>query len=177
MPPIKPVELARQLDVSTSTLRRWAGDFAEHLSESARASDTRRRYTARDVAVLRRAQQLLDAGNTIASVNDLLRLDDFSTAEADQADDAPIGDQTTTTALISLIGGQVVTAQADQAQRITRHDATISDLAGQNADLRERVARLEAQVDAQGERLADLTDKLDAFTSRRRRWPWEPRDE
>ena len=171
MPPIKPVELARQLDVSTSTLRRWAGEFSEHLSKSASASDTRRRYTARDVAVLKRAQQLLDAGNTVTAVNDLLRLDDFPTEEADQAETAPMGDQTTTTALISLIGGQVVSAQADQAQRLTQQDAVIHelrrDLEAVQRALDHALARLEAlegKVGSVGDSMHRHTGPVQWFT-------------
>ncbi len=139
----RPVETAAQLGVSTSTLRRWAQDFGEHLSASgAPDAGSRRRFTPRDIAVLRRAKALLDARNATPAVNDLLRLEDFGDIETDQADQSPAQPaqaQDASTALVALLGGQVVSAQADQAARLAVVEAQL-------ADLRVTVARLEAQL-------------------------------
>ena len=161
---IKPVEVARQMGIADSTLRRYCSDFAKHLSPDAAPDDagTRRRFRPSDVAVLKRAKELLDAGNTIEGVNTLLGLDDFSTIEAEEAEEPPTSATTATDAtqaLVSLLGGQVIATQADQAQRITRQDAELGDLAEQLADLRERLARMEAQAD-QLRRLQEKVDDL-----------------
>ena len=161
---IKPVEVARQMGIADSTLRRYCSDFAKHLSPDAAPDDagTRRRFRPSDVAVLKRAKELLDAGNTIEGVNTLLGLDDFSTEEAEEAEEPPKSATTATDAtqaLVSLLGGQVIAAQADQAQRLTRQDVELGDLAEQLADLRERLARIEAQAD-QLRRLQDQVDDL-----------------
>ena len=173
---IKPVEVARQMGIADSTLRRYCSDFAKHLSPDAAPDDagTRRRFRPSDVAVLKRAKELLDAGNTIEGVNTLLGLDDFSTLEAEEAEEPPKSATTATDAtqaLVSLLGGQVIATQADQAQRITRQDAELGDLAEQLADLRERLARLEAlqesvskrqdQFDDRLVRLVELLDRMD----------------
>jgi DNA-binding transcriptional MerR regulator len=153
---VKPAVVARQLGIADSTLRRYTVDFAAHLSsDAAPEAGTRRRFRPSDVAVLQRAKELLDAGNDIKQVNELLALDDFSTAEADQADQSPTGEQQASTALVSLLGAQLAGTQQDQSARITAQDARLAAVEGQLADLRVLVARLEAVVEALGSRLHD----------------------
>ncbi|GEM_PF-3179395 len=163
MQTIKPVEVARQMGIADSTLRRYCTDFARHLSpDAAPDAGVKRRFRPSDVAILKRAKELLDMGNTIEAVNDLLALEDFSTVEAEEAQEPPPGAtpaSDATQALVSLLGGQVIAAQADQAQRLSRQDAELGDLAEQMADLRERLARMEAQAD-QLRRLQDQVDDL-----------------
>jgi DNA-binding transcriptional MerR regulator len=163
MQTIKPVEVARQMGIADSTLRRYCTDFARHLSpDAAPDAGVKRRFRPSDVAILKRAKELLDMGNTIEAVNELLALDDFSTVEAEEAQETPPGATPATDAtqaLVSLLGGQVIAAQADQAQRLSRQDAELGDLAEQIADLRERLARMEAQGD-QLRRLQDQVDDL-----------------
>ena len=168
---IKPVDVARQLGIADSTLRRYCTDFAKHLSSDAAPDDagTRRRFRLSDVAVLRRAKELLDMGNTIEGVNDLLGLDDFSTAEAEEAQETPPSAtpaSDATQALVSLLGGQVIAAQADQAQRLSRQDMELGELLGQIADLRERLARTEGQGSLWPEvreRLARMEERVEAL--------------
>ncbi len=159
----KPVEVARQLGIADSTLRRYSTDFARHLSPGAAPEPgAKRLFRPSDVAILKRAKELLDMGNTIEAVNDLLALEDFSTVEAEEAQETPPGAtpaSDATQALVSLLGGQVIAAQADQAQRLSRQDMELGDLAEQMADLRERLARMEAQGD-QLRRLQDQVDDL-----------------
>ncbi len=178
---IKPVDVARQLGIADSTLRRYCSDFSRHLSPDAAPDDAgtrrrfrpsdvaRRRFRPSDVAVLKRAKELLDMGNSIEKVNDLLGLDDFSTAEAEEAQETPPGATPATDAtqaLVSLLGGQVIAAQADQAQRLSRQDAELGEILGQVADLRERLARSEGQEvlwPEVRERLARMEDRVEAL--------------
>src|SRR5579859_1210572 len=61
-------ELARSIGVPVPTLRRWTQEFAEVLSEEARAADGRpRNFNGRDARVLRRAREILaEPGETYA---------------------------------------------------------------------------------------------------------------
>ncbi len=66
----QPGDVARELDISTSTLRRWAKEFHPYLSRAAGrpasmgAVGTHRRYTEEDVELLTRAKALLEQGLT-----------------------------------------------------------------------------------------------------------------
>lgn len=170
MQTIKPVEVARQMGIADSTLRRYCTDFARHLSpDAAPDAGVKRRFRPSDVAILKRAKELLDMGNTIEAVNDLLTLEDFSTVEAEEAQETPPGAtpaSDATQALVSLLGGQVIAAQADQAQRLSRQDMELGELLGQIADLRERLARTEGQGSLWPEvreRLARMEERVEAL--------------
>jgi len=70
----QPGDVARELDISTSTLRRWAKEFHPYLSRTAGRTDsmsavgTHRRYTKPDVELLTRAKVLLEQGLTYDQV-------------------------------------------------------------------------------------------------------------
>jgi DNA-binding transcriptional MerR regulator len=71
----QPGDVARELDISTSTLRRWAKEFHPYLSKMAAKSDdagagpsAHRRYTRGDVRLLTRVKTLLDQGLTYDQV-------------------------------------------------------------------------------------------------------------
>jgi DNA-binding transcriptional MerR regulator len=71
----QPGDVARELDISTSTLRRWAKEFHPYLSKMAAKSDVvgagpsaHRRYTRGDVQLLTRVKTLLDQGLTYDQV-------------------------------------------------------------------------------------------------------------
>ncbi|MDH4207379.1 MAG: helix-turn-helix domain-containing protein [Anaerolineae bacterium] len=70
----QPGDVARELDISTSTLRRWAKEFHPYLSKTAGRTDsmaavgTHRRYTGADVELLSRAKVLLEQGLTYDQV-------------------------------------------------------------------------------------------------------------
>ena len=74
----RPGEVAKQLQVSSNTLRLWSTNFAQHLSPSAQAAKTekggaaQRRYTDEDIQILVRAKGLLANGNTYEEVAELL---------------------------------------------------------------------------------------------------------
>ena len=69
-----PKEVARQLDIATSTLRAWSTQFASQLSsmanppKEAKGRIGRRLYNPSDVATLTRAKVLLDSGLTFSRV-------------------------------------------------------------------------------------------------------------
>jgi DNA-binding transcriptional MerR regulator len=76
----QPGDVARELDISTSTLRRWAKEFHPYLSKTAAKPEAtnagvsaHRRYTKEDVQLLTRVKTLLDRGLTYDQVVQQLR--------------------------------------------------------------------------------------------------------
>ena len=67
-----PSQVSEMLDIPSSTLRRYASDFAEHLSEQARQKGRQRRYNEPDLVILARARKLLNAGHKPEQVNSML---------------------------------------------------------------------------------------------------------
>jgi DNA-binding transcriptional MerR regulator len=72
---LQPSDVARALEVSPSTLRRWSAEFAPFLSDSAgrpspspQGEPVHRRYTAADVAVLAEVRDLLRQGQTYQQI-------------------------------------------------------------------------------------------------------------
>jgi DNA-binding transcriptional MerR regulator len=70
-----PNEVASELDVSPSTLRRWSNEFADHLSDSAGqpqpepgSKTAHRRYTEDDLTTLETIKDLLAEGLTYVQV-------------------------------------------------------------------------------------------------------------
>jgi len=70
-----PSEVANQLQISPSTLRRWSNEFAEYLSDAAGRPETgaagttaHRRYTDEDLEALMTIKGLLDEGMTYIQV-------------------------------------------------------------------------------------------------------------
>lgn len=61
------------LGVPPSTLRRYATDFADHLSAEATRSRGRR-YSDRDIATLKKARELLNQRQPVEQVNRLLAI-------------------------------------------------------------------------------------------------------
>jgi DNA-binding transcriptional MerR regulator len=71
----QPGDVARELDISTSTLRRWAKEFHPYLSSAAAKPDgasggvgAHRRYAKEDVHLLTQVKVLLDQGLTYDQV-------------------------------------------------------------------------------------------------------------
>src|SRR4030042_5507038 len=84
----QPGDVARELDISTSTLRRWAKEFHPYLSKTAAKPDAtdagvsaHRRYTEEDVHLLTRVKTLLDRGLTYDQVVRQLRGSTGATSE------------------------------------------------------------------------------------------------
>jgi DNA-binding transcriptional MerR regulator len=75
-----PGEVAQELGISTSTLRRWAKEFDTYLSKTAgmpsrtgAGAPAHRRYTQADVSFLARVKGMLDQGLTYGQVIQHLR--------------------------------------------------------------------------------------------------------
>lgn len=75
---LKPVQASKELDIPGTTLRRYVRDYAQHLSPDASKPGRAKRLTADDLAILARARRLLRDGNTPASVNKMLFLNEDS---------------------------------------------------------------------------------------------------
>ena len=95
-----PNEVATQLQISPSTLRRRSNEFADYLSDSAGRPQTvaggqtaHRRYTDQDLETLMTIKGLLAEGQTYIQVGkrlDALRLRRTEGAEFDEDDEAPV---------------------------------------------------------------------------------------
>jgi len=78
MPPVlepqrlTPSQAASLLDISTRTLSRRALAFEISLSEGASRRGRKRSFDGEDISTLRRAQDLMDRGMTIAEVAEIL---------------------------------------------------------------------------------------------------------
>lgn len=61
-----PHAMARELDISPATLRRWADEFAEYLSQETDSAQGRshRRYTDKDLTTLLNVKKLMNSGMT-----------------------------------------------------------------------------------------------------------------
>ncbi len=93
-----PNQVASQLEISPSTLRRWSNEFADALSDAAGRPEpapgsqvAHRRYTDEDLETLLTIKGLLDEGLTYVQVSkrlDVLRLRE-SMADAEPGDEEP----------------------------------------------------------------------------------------
>jgi DNA-binding transcriptional MerR regulator len=65
-----PQEVARQLDISPATLRRWSDEFADQLSAEARSTQgkSHRRYSEADLEALQAVKNMMGAGMTYEQV-------------------------------------------------------------------------------------------------------------
>ncbi|MBE7551382.1 MAG: MerR family transcriptional regulator [Anaerolineales bacterium] len=69
-----PQAVARELDVSPATLRRWSDEFADYLSQGADSAQGRshRRYSEQDIATLILVKELMNNGMTYEQVRQQL---------------------------------------------------------------------------------------------------------
>ena len=175
-----PSDVARLLQVSVSTIQRWSKQFAAHLSDEASPeAGQRRAYSEADVAMLRRAQRMLQAGVTWETVTGQLGVLGPEEAKEETArDEAPSSapDEAHERAQ-SAAAGQALMVLSQQ-QRLL--DGQAGQLTDQAARLRDQAAQLTSQageIAALRERLARLEESQRQAERRRFRWPWEPRDE
>lgn len=68
---ITPKQTSETLEVSASTLRRWASDFEAFLSPR---TTIKRTYTPEDIATLKRVKELFSQGLTTPQVKEALQL-------------------------------------------------------------------------------------------------------
>ena len=137
---LTPTQAAGQLGIDTSTLRRYARQCSEHLSEH--ANQKRRHYTAVDIATLRRAQTLLRSH----SPKDAAQL--LAVIEPNAAPPAIVESQ------LPALAGELERAREllnDMAARIDdiesardKDRATIDDQAHALTELRDKHERLRA---------------------------------
>jgi len=159
----KPSEVARQLDVSLSTLRRWSTLFAQYLSKYAGDPDpagggghTHRRYSDEDIAVLAIIQNLLANGQSYSQIEERLALmsdseQDVTSYTEDQASILPAQVQTVSflsNAIHSVVDGQQLLLNSQQANRDLMSMAVQDNfnLKEENARLRERMMKLEQEL-------------------------------
>ena len=69
-----PQAVARELDVSPATLRRWSDEFADYLSSGANSAQgkSHRRYSEHDIATLATIKELMNNGMTYEQVRQQL---------------------------------------------------------------------------------------------------------
>lgn len=129
-----PNQTSEMLKIPTSTLRRYAQQYADHLSEHA-TKQRNRRYTEQDIATLARARELLREGKAPKQVNELLSV--VSDAE-------PSPEQTL--ALIPSIS-QALTEALDTARalrvQVDAHEQLVSEHERKLSELAERLAQIE----------------------------------
>lgn len=165
-----PGEVARELGVSTSTLRRWAKEFNPYLSKRAgrpgktgAGAATHRRYTQADVDFLAQVKDLLDQGMTYGQVVQHLGGETSAAEEEQEAAEAyPIVPSEAEMEAPALGRSFVLVADAlrnigDNQQAIQNSLQVNRNLLGvliqdnfnlkeENAKLRDRVLKLEQAV-------------------------------
>ncbi|GIK40629.1 MAG: MerR family transcriptional regulator [Chloroflexi bacterium] len=79
-----PQAVARELDVSPATLRRWSDEFADYLSQGADSAQGRshRRYSEQDIATLTLVKELMNNGMTYEQVRQQLAQQPLGSNEA-----------------------------------------------------------------------------------------------
>lgn len=78
-----PQAVAKELDVSPATLRRWSDEFADYLSQSAASDQGRshRRYSEQDIVTLTMVKELMNNGMTYEQVRQQLAHQPGGTSE------------------------------------------------------------------------------------------------
>jgi len=166
-----PGEVAQELNISYSTLRRWSTEFADFLSQSAgrpelseQGEPVQRRYTDEDVVILRSIGQLLRRGLTYREVAGQLnraRQGAGQAVDSEQNSDlAVVPSRSEAGAVLSTsfsLLGNAMERVVEGQQFILSSQQTNRDLLGvviqdnfnlkeENARLRERMANLEKEI-------------------------------
>lgn len=181
-----PQAVARELDVSPATLRRWADEFADYLSTGADSAQGRshRRYTDQDIATLTFIKELMNNGLTYEQVR--LQLNQRLSVPVDLAPHDDNFDQDQSTALVAANGAEppaiafltnTLMALSDSQKSILNSQAANRELMGvliqdnfnlkeENNRLRERILEVErsaAQIRQEEEwRREAIRQELDA---------------
>ena len=132
-----PTQASEMLKIPTSTLRRYANQYANHLSEHA-TKQRSRRYTEQDITIIARAREMLREGKSPEQVNELLSV----VSDGEQ----PSPDQTL--ALIPSIS-QALTEALDTARllrtQVDAHDNRLSDAERKLSEMADKLAQLESE--------------------------------
>ncbi|MBE7468744.1 MAG: hypothetical protein DPW09_11975 [Anaerolineae bacterium] len=181
-----PQAVARELEVSPATLRRWADEFADFLSTGADSAQGRshRRYTDQDIATLTLIKELMNNGMTYEQVR--LQLTQRLSMPLDLAPHEDDFDQDQETALVAANGAEspaiafltnTLMALSDSQKSILNSQAANRELMGvliqdnfnlkeENNRLRERILEVErsaAQIRQEEEwRREALRQEMDA---------------
>jgi DNA-binding transcriptional MerR regulator len=160
-----PSQVAARLDISASTLRRWAKEFAPFLSQTAgypelspNGGASHRRYTDEDLETLITIKGLLGEGYSYRQV--AKRLEAMRVSEATQDDAYAVvaaeGEKLGLAPAMSVLADTIHTV-ADGQQMLLHSQQASRDLLGvilqdnfnlkeENARLRERILRLEREI-------------------------------
>ena len=135
-------QVADLLDTSGSTVRRWAGEFADHLSGGANpGKGTARQFTDDDLRILGYVASRTAAGIPVAEI-----ARELPTASLPSLADLGHGrDMTPDNSLVVGLAGVLASSQDTQRQIAASLDklTDIADLRAELEDLRRRVADLE----------------------------------
>lgn len=167
----QPGEVARELKISTSTLRRWAKEFNPYLSRTAGKRDTtgaaaaaHRRYAKEDVEFLAKVKALLDRGLTYGQVIGHLKRDAPAAREQPERRDEAYPILAPETEMEASALGPSLVVVADALRNIGENQQALQNslqvnrnllgvliqdnfnLKEENAKLRDRVLKLEQGV-------------------------------
>jgi len=184
----RPTEIARSLDVSPSTIRRWSELFADHLSALAKPTEPgqHRKYTEDDLAVLSYIASRTIAGVSLEEIAELLTVatpEDLRAepeqSEPEEPPEAPewpesedLGEEVPEAASMAIVplmrALDVVNTQqrliADQAERLTRQEAEL-------ADHRLAMRKQSQDLEQAEHRLGELEERLKAIEEARAHEP------
>jgi DNA-binding transcriptional MerR regulator len=167
----QPGDVARELDISPSTLRRWAKEFHPYLSTTAAKPDAtdagaaaHRRYTNDDVELLTHVKALLDRGLTYDQVVQRLRREGTAAPERSRPPEeaypivAPGKDMETSAVGPSLVVVADALRNINDNQQALQNSLQVNrnllgvliqdnfNLKEENSKLRDRVLKLEQAV-------------------------------
>lgn len=167
----RPGEVARELRISTSTLRRWAKEFNPYLSKTAgkrdatgAAAGAHRRYRREDVEFLTKVKALLDRGRTYGQVIGHLKGDAPAAREQPQRRDEAYPILAPETEMEAPALGTSLVVVADALRNVGENQQALQNslqvnrnllgvliqdnfnLKEENAKLRDRVLKLEQGV-------------------------------
>lgn len=153
-------QLARELDVSDSTSRRWAAEFSEFLTSRGRGSGRRFHPEARQV--LRRVSELFTAGLNTEQAAEALRREFTATTEVSPTAVSEVQPQPDKQ--LALVPALLAFMQA-QEERLQLVQAEL-------ATTREKLERMELQAEERDRRLMEAMQQLRAGYEEHRRRPW-----
>ena len=146
---LTPSQVASMLGVSASTIRLWSTQFANHLSETARGGDRRRRsYTPEDVASLARARDAFRAGKTVPEVAALLNAAPVASGAALITTAAIVGELSAARAGLAALTDEVGRLRQQQTTTAAQHADALGKVIADSAALADEVATMRAELDA-----------------------------
>lgn len=169
-----PQAVAKELDVSPATLRRWSDEFADYLSTGADSAQGRnhRRYSEQDITTLSLVKELMNNGMTYEQVRQQLAQQHSDSLEPELPlsshpdTEEPFSDDNQETALVAANGADspaiafltnTLMTLSDSQKSILNSQAANRELMGvliqdnfnlkeENNRLRERVLEIERQA-------------------------------